>query len=131
MTCREKLHIEHPGKFNEASGYITACPYTFDYAEEPADCPYRDRTKRADPTSQACQTCWNREIPENNEKQEVVVSIVDVKPITHAKWIYFRNEAGFKQCKCSECIVSYGCLDTPYCPNCGATMDLESEGTDE
>ena len=55
----------------------------------------------------------------------------DVIPVVHARWIYFRNEAGVKQCKCSECIVSYGCLDTPYCPNCGAKMDLERQGTDE
>lgn len=39
-----------------------------------------------------------------------------------AMWIYFRDEKGFKQCKCSKCKTSYGCLDTPYCPNCGRKM---------
>ncbi len=38
-----------------------------------------------------------------------------------AKWIYWR-EKGTKQCKCSKCKVSYGCMDTPYCPNCGRKM---------
>ena len=39
-----------------------------------------------------------------------------------AKWIYFRNCRGFKQCKCSKCKASYGCMDTPYCPHCGRKM---------
>ena len=38
-----------------------------------------------------------------------------------AKWIYWR-ERGIKQCKCSKCKTSYGCMDTPYCPNCGRRM---------
>ena len=38
-------------------------------------------------------------------------------------WIYSRNSDGFRVCKCSECKTSYGCLDTPYCPNCGALMN--------
>jgi hypothetical protein len=38
-----------------------------------------------------------------------------------AEWIYWR-ERGFKQCKCSNCKTSYGCIDTPYCPNCGRKM---------
>lgn len=39
-----------------------------------------------------------------------------------AKWIYYRDHKGFKQCKCSNCKTSYGCMDTPYCPNCGRKM---------
>lgn len=39
-----------------------------------------------------------------------------------AKWIYFRGINGMKQCKCSSCKTSYGCMDTPYCPNCGRKM---------
>ena len=38
-----------------------------------------------------------------------------------AKWIYWR-ENGIKRCKCSNCKTSYGCMDTPYCPNCGRKM---------
>ena len=32
------------------------------------------------------------------------------------------EENGMKRCKCSNCLTSYGCLDTPYCPNCGRKM---------
>lgn len=39
-----------------------------------------------------------------------------------AKWIYYRDFRGLKGCKCSNCKVSYGCMDTPYCPNCGRKM---------
>lgn len=35
-----------------------------------------------------------------------------------AYWIYWRED-GNKRCKCSACKTSYGCMDTPYCPNCG------------
>ena len=38
-----------------------------------------------------------------------------------AKWVYWR-ENGIKRCKCSNCLTSYGCMDTPYCPNCGREM---------
>lgn len=48
---------------------------------------------------------------------------VDAKPVRHGKWIRYRDLNGIKRCKCSECIVSYGNMDTPYCPNCGAIMD--------
>ena len=55
----------------------------------------------------------------------------DVAKVDHGHWIYFRDQNGFKGCKCSECLTSYGCIDTPYCPNCGAIMDggLENEET--
>lgn len=39
-----------------------------------------------------------------------------------AEWIYYRNSKGLKECKCSNCKTSYGCMDTPYCPNCGRKM---------
>ena len=29
---------------------------------------------------------------------------------------------GMKQCKCSNCKTFCGCMDTPYCPNCGRKM---------
>lgn len=50
---------------------------------------------------------------------------VDAIPVRHGKWIRWRDLNGIKRCKCSECIVSYGNMDTPYCPNCGAKMDGE------
>ena len=39
-----------------------------------------------------------------------------------AKWIYYHDFRGLKRCKCSNCKTSYGCMDTPYCPNCGRKM---------
>ena len=42
-----------------------------------------------------------------------------------ARWIYYRGISGLKQCKCSNCKSSYGCLDTPYCPNCGRRMSKD------
>jgi hypothetical protein len=51
----------------------------------------------------------------------------DVVEVRHGHWIYCRDADGFKRCKCSECIISYGCIDTPYCPNCGAKMDGKGE----
>ena len=50
---------------------------------------------------------------------------VDAEPVKHSHWIYFRGLNGMKQCKCAECLTSYGNMDTPYCPNCGAKMDKE------
>ena len=50
---------------------------------------------------------------------------VDAEPVRHGYWIRWRDLNGIKRCKCSECIVSYGNMDTPYCPNCGAKMDAE------
>lgn len=41
-----------------------------------------------------------------------------------AKWIYWRED-GIKRCKCSNCLISYGYLDTPYCPNCGKKMKFD------
>lgn len=41
-------------------------------------------------------------------------------------WIYWR-EKGIKRCKCSNCLTSYGCMDTPYCPNCGVRVYGEAE----
>ena len=54
------------------------------------------------------------------EEQETI----DAEPVRHGKWIRWR-ENGIKRCKCSECFTSYGNMDTPYCPNCGAKMDGE------
>lgn len=60
--------------------------------------------------------------------------LVEVKPVVHAKWIWNEDCECFV---CSNCEVSAlndyrgNSTSSPYCPNCGATMDLESEGTDE
>lgn len=44
------------------------------------------------------------------------------------RWIYYRDDQNRLWCKCSLCSKTYGCLDTPFCPNCGHPMigeDLE------
>ena len=38
------------------------------------------------------------------------------------KWLYYLDN-GRMRCKCSNCLTSYGCLDTPFCPNCGFKME--------
>ena len=48
-----------------------------------------------------------------------------------AYWIYWRDEHGDKYCKCSKCKTSYGCFDTPYCPNCGREMKVKSKKENE
>ena len=48
-----------------------------------------------------------------------------------AYWIYWRDEHGDKYCKCSKCKTSYGCFDTPYCPNCGREMKVKKEDEDD
>lgn len=69
------------------------------------------------------------------DKQRLIKALEDAKSFyeegykaaapKHGHWIYFIGLNGCKQCKCSECLVSYGNMDTPYCPNCGAKMDEE------
>lgn len=55
----------------------------------------------------------------------------DVVEAKRGHWIYFTGINGQKQCKCSECLTSYGNMDTPYCPNCGAKMnETETETQD-
>lgn len=61
------------------------------------------------------------------ERERSARWVRESEPVVHAHWIYFRGLNGFKQCKCSECLTSYGCLDTPRCPNCGAHMDENLE----
>lgn len=63
------------------------------------------------------------EIAERNQWREDVEAIKSVPSADRpkGKWIYWRED-GIKRCKCSRCLTSYGCLDTPYCPNCGEKM---------
>lgn len=59
---------------------------------------------------------------------EAILNDVETMPALYTNperrgvWIYWRDQDGTKRCKCSKCITSYGCIDTPYCPNCGARM---------
>lgn len=40
--------------------------------------------------------------------------------VVHGRWI----DKGSLSCRCSECGCKNG-KETPYCPNCGAKMDLK------
>jgi hypothetical protein len=48
----------------------------------------------------------------------------DVEPVRHGRWIDVRGEASGMNWKCSKCCKRV-MPKYPYCPNCGATMDLE------
>lgn len=63
------------------------------------------------------------EIAERNQWRADVEAIKSVPSADRpkGKWIYWRED-GIKRCKCSRCLTSYGCLDTPYYPNCGEKM---------
>ena len=58
MTFLDKLNKEHP----DLSGAIH-CPYEFGY-EDSDKCP-----KDCDGSLMTCTACWNREIPEEKEKE--------------------------------------------------------------
>lgn len=45
----------------------------------------------------------------------------DVAPVRHGRWLHRKNGVAY----CSECEIDTVEDETEYCPNCGATMDLE------
>jgi hypothetical protein len=54
----------------------------------------------------------------------------DVRPVVHGKWIWqdapcFGNPYGSYKCECG-CLMPH---KTNFCPNCGADMREESNGT--
>lgn len=55
--------------------------------------------------------------PDLRQRLHDAVDAVQTEP-KRGDWIYDTDG----NCKCSECLVSYGRLNTPYCPNCGAEM---------
>lgn len=56
------------------------------------------------------------------------VPAADVAPVIHAKWV--RGKIGYS---CSHCLCGDDFVNpsTCYCPNCGASMDLDAIGTIE
>ena len=51
--------------------------------------------------------------------------VVDAKPIRHARWQGVSPFVDTEECsECRYCIQDEE-LETPYCPWCGAKMDLE------
>ena len=45
----------------------------------------------------------------------------DVAPVRHGLWLHRKNGVAY----CSECKIDTVEDETNYCPNCGATMELE------
>ena len=49
---------------------------------------------------------------------------VDAVPVKHGRWIYENDDPSMIPCSmCGYQVFRYN--NTPYCPNCGAKMDLE------
>lgn len=60
MTFKEKLQQEHP-ELMEAYYWLHHCPDSFGY-EDYSDC--------GDFACDECKACWDREMPEEEEKRE-------------------------------------------------------------
>ena len=59
--------------------------------------------------------------------------IIEAVPVVHGKWIRMDEthpETGLNTHYCSICDYEIDGLE-PYCPNCGAKMDKESESNGE
>lgn len=54
------------------------------------------------------------------------IPIVDAVPVVHGRWIYENDDPSMIPCSmCGYQVFRYN--NTPYCPNCGAKMDLEEQ----
>lgn len=60
MTYREKFHMEHPDR-DSVNTLSMGCPADY---ERNTNCP-----EYSDGTVMSCKDCWNREIPEEKEKE--------------------------------------------------------------
>lgn len=67
MTCREKLKIEHPYAINaKYCGGCFDCPVSYGYLGFPGYC-----CDTSIPLKKRCTMCWDREIPENKNNNEM------------------------------------------------------------
>lgn len=64
---------------------------------------------------------WEQNGEKRQAELEDLIKVYERK-LKRGRWIYYFDDKGFQWCKCSECLTSYGCMDTPFCPNCGADM---------
>ena len=58
-----------------------------------------------------------------------VMPEVDAVPVAHGRWIYENDDPSMIPCSmCGYQVFRYN--NTPYCPHCGAKMDLEEQHDD-
>jgi hypothetical protein len=70
MTCREKLKIEYPNMINRyCSGGCYGCPHDYEYLDRPDYC------SNVTIGSGRCTVCWDREIPESVDIDDVNIEI--------------------------------------------------------
>ena len=70
MTCREKLAIDHPERVgNEWAGGCFGCPSDYRYLPDLDYCI----AGGYEPRDEICTKCWDREIPEDEDKVKKVI----------------------------------------------------------
>lgn len=62
------------------------------------------------------------------DKEVQKVPIADVQPVNHGRWIECCNELD-KKCSCCDKVHGTIYEKEPFCPNCGARMDLKDGDT--
>lgn len=85
--------------------------------------------------SQSNRLCLGHISTSDIDAEDIVQLIVDAptveaEPVRHGKWIDDLDENGRLRSawrKCSFCGGRNYSKKTPYCPNCGAKMDLEGD----
>ena len=63
------------------------------------------------------------------------IPAADVEPVRRGEWIIIEDEyCGYAKCSvCGDEFTSWegDCAITPYCPNCGAKMELEEKDNEQ
>lgn len=74
----------------------------------------------------------SKNAPWNGYQKVSELPAADVQPVKHGKWKHVKwvkddeeQAGGYWISRCSNCIMPYH-SETPYCPHCGAKMDLLS-----
>ena len=77
MTCREKLMLERPDLVDEQySGGCCGCPSMRGYLSDPDVCGTRVMN------DDDCRRCWDREIPDDEPKEEKKLVYAHIPPFT-------------------------------------------------
>lgn len=78
-----------------------------------------------------CRACWVDDMLDEVE----CFQPSDVAPVMHGRWIVrFDGPYNRRRCYCSHCEKNNGVggiaknQEKPYCPNCGAKMDIKDGG---